>query len=135
MNKAQKEKFEQSGWKVGTVGEFFELTTAEQALIETKLRLGDAVRALRKKNNLSQKELAQRMGSSQPRVAKLENRDAEISLEFQLKAIFAAHPAAQKEFSALIATWGGPVGSRAPIRSAAVRSTAKSPSQKRTATR
>ncbi len=109
MNKAQKEKFEQSGWKVGTVGDFFELTTAEQALLETKLRLGDAVRALRRRNNLSQKELAQRMGSSQPRVAKLENRDAEISLEFQLKAIFATRPAAQKEFNALIATWRGPV--------------------------
>ena len=45
MNKAQRERFQRAGWKVGTVGEFFDLTPAEEALIETKLRLGGLVRA------------------------------------------------------------------------------------------
>ena len=136
MNKAQKEKFEQGGWKIGSVGEFFELTTAEQALIETKLRLSDAVRALRKEKRLSQKALAKLIGSSQPRVAKMENREVEISLDFQMKAIFAARPDAPREFSHLIAKWCGPIAVRVPAqRKAAIRSKAKHPGHKRAAAR
>ena len=66
MNKAQRERFQRGGWKVGTVGEFLELTPAEEDLIETKLRLGGLVRALRERSHLSQAALAKRIGSSQP---------------------------------------------------------------------
>jgi hypothetical protein len=38
-------------------------------------------------------------------VAKLENRDPEVSLDLQIKAIFAARPAARRELSALISKW------------------------------
>jgi len=72
MNKAQRERFQRAGWKVGTVGELLELTPVEEDLIETKLRLGGLVRALRERSHLSQAALAKRIGSSQPRVAKIE---------------------------------------------------------------
>ena len=39
-----------------TASELLGLTEAEEALVETKLRLGDAVRTLRKKKHLSQAE-------------------------------------------------------------------------------
>ena len=39
MNKAKRERLEASGWKVGTVAEFLELTPEESALIEIKLAL------------------------------------------------------------------------------------------------
>ena len=107
MNKAQRERFQRAGWKVGTVGEFLELTPAEEALIETKLRLGGLVRALRERSHLSQADLAKRIGSSQPRVAKIENHDPEVSLELQMKAIFASRPSASREFVALIKKWEG----------------------------
>lgn len=45
------------------------------------------------------------MGSSQSRVAKLENHDPEVSFDLQLRAVFAAHPAARREFKKLIAKW------------------------------
>lgn len=105
MNKTQAQRFERAGWKIGTAGQLLELTAAEQALIEMKLRLGDAVRALRTRNRLSQSALARLIGSSQPRVAKLENRHPEISLDMQMKAIFAARPAARRELGALISRW------------------------------
>ncbi len=76
MKRAQKDRFEQGGWKIGTASELLGLTEAEAALVETKLRLGDAVRTLREKKHLSQVE-----GSSQSRVAKVENRVPEVSPE------------------------------------------------------
>jgi DNA-binding transcriptional regulator YiaG len=78
-----------------SAAEFLELSDVEAALMETKLAPGDAVRTLRKRGNLSQLDLAKRMGSSQSRVANVENHDPEVSLDLQLRAVVAAHPAAR----------------------------------------
>jgi DNA-binding transcriptional regulator YiaG len=105
MSKTNRERLEKAGWKVGDAAEFLELSDVEAALVEAKLALGDAVRALRQRGHLSQLDLAKRMGSSQSRVAKVENHDPEVSLDLQLRAVFAAHPAARHEFRRLIAKW------------------------------
>src|SRR5712691_8060443 len=144
MNRTQKKRFEQAGWKVGTAGELLGLTEAEKAFVEAKLRLGDAVRTLRLRKHLSQAALAKLMGSSQPRVASLENRDLEVTLDLQMKAIFAASANARRDFQGPIKKWsatprarpaatgGGAgrsasrVGSRARVASAASRSRALS---------
>ena len=107
MSKMHRERLEKAGWKVGNAAEFLELSDVEAALVEAKLALGDAVRALRQRSHLSQEELAKRMGSSQSRVAKLENHDAEVSLDLQLRAVFAAHPDARGEFRRLVRKWSG----------------------------
>ncbi len=108
MNKAQKERFERAGWKVGTAREFLGLSEAEEALVEAKLKLGTVVRTLRQRKHLSQAALAKLIGSSQPRIAKLENRDPEVSLDLQMKAIFAADPSARRDFQGLIRKWSTP---------------------------
>jgi DNA-binding transcriptional regulator YiaG len=105
MSKTNRERMEKRGWKVGDAAEFLELSDVEAALVEAKLALGDAVRALRQRSHLSQQDLAKRMGSSQSRVAKVENHDPEVSLDLQLRAVFAAHPAARREFRRLVAKW------------------------------
>ena len=105
MKRTQKDRFEQGGWKIGTASELLGLTEAEEALVEAKLRMGEAVRTLREKKHLSQAELAKLMGSSQSRVAKVENRDPEVSLDLQMKAVFAASPGARREFEGLITKW------------------------------
>lgn len=105
MNKAQKERFERAGWKVGTASDLLGMTEAEEALVEAKLKLGAVVRTLRQRKHLSQAALAKLIGSSQPRVAKLENRDPEVSLDLQMKAVFAANPAARRDFQGLIKKW------------------------------
>ena len=81
MNKVQRERFRRGGWKLGTVGDLLDLTPAEEALIEMKVRLGGVVRTLRQHSRLSQADLAKKIGSSQPRVAKIENQDPEVSLD------------------------------------------------------
>ncbi len=116
MNRAQKTRFERAGWKVATASELLGMTEAEEALVEAKLKLGAVVRTLRQRRHLSQAALAKLIGSSQPRVAKLENRDPEVSLDLQMKAVFAANPGAWRDFQGLIKKWG--TGQRA--RSAAV---------------
>ena len=70
--------------------------------MEAKLAPGDAVRTLRQCGHLSQQDLAGRMGSSQSRVAKVEDHDPEVSLDLQLRAVFAAHPAARRDFRRLV---------------------------------
>ncbi len=105
MNKAQKARFEKAGWKVGTAADVLGLNQAEAALVEAKLSLGEVVRTVRQRMHLSQAGLAKLMGSSQSRVAKVENRDPEISLDLQMKAIFAADPRARRDFQGLIKKW------------------------------
>ena len=107
MSKVHRERLEKAGWKVGDTAEFLDLSDVEAALVEAKLALGDAVRALRQRSHLSQEELAKRMGSSQSRVAKVENHDPEVSLDLQLRAVFAAHPGARREFRRLVQKWSG----------------------------
>jgi len=107
MSKSHRERLEKAGWKVGGAAEFLELSEVDAALVEAKLALGDAVRALRQRGRLSQQDLAKRMGSSQSRVAKVENHDPEVSLDLQLRAVFAAHPAARRDFGRLVRRWSG----------------------------
>ena len=45
------------------------------------------------------------MGSSQSRVAKVENHDPEVSLDLRLRTVFAAHPAVRREFRRLVEKW------------------------------
>ncbi|MFL5397753.1 MAG: multiprotein-bridging factor 1 family protein [Myxococcales bacterium] len=105
MTKRHRERLEKAGWKVGNAAEFLELSDVEAAVVEAKLELGDAVRALRQRSRLSQHDLAKRMGSSQSRVAKVENNDPEVSLDLQLRAVFAAHPGARRDFRRLVKKW------------------------------
>jgi DNA-binding XRE family transcriptional regulator len=114
MKKAQKAKFERAGWKVGSASDLLGLSDAEAALVEAKLSLGDAVRTVRRRRRLTQAGLAKLMGSSQSRVAKVENRDPEVSLDLQLKAIFAAEPTAIWDFKELVGKWSGEAKSDKP---------------------
>ncbi len=105
MNKARKKRFEKAGWRVGSADEFLGLSEVESALVDTKLALGDAVRVLRGRRHLSQQALAELMGSSQSRVAKLENSDPDASLDLHLRAVFAVNPSARKDFQGLVRKW------------------------------
>ena len=89
MRKTKKERLEQKGWKVGTVQEFLDLTGEDVAYIELKLRLSENLRQRRKRNNLSQVELAKMIRSSQSRVAKMEGGDPSVSLDLLIRSLLA----------------------------------------------
>jgi ribosome-binding protein aMBF1 (putative translation factor) len=74
-----------SRWREGSAKQLLGLSDAEEAIIELRLRLADEVRRLRTASGLTQRDLAQRLGSSQSRVAFLEQADA--SAELMIRAL------------------------------------------------
>jgi len=65
-----------------------------------RVRLAERVRERRQARRITQKELAQRIGSTQPRVARLEQADA--SIEMLIRALFALG-ADRKEIGKVVA--------------------------------
>ena len=103
----RRKRLVRTGWKLGTGDQFLGLSRLETGLVATKLALSDAVRSLRQRRHLSQEALAERMGSSQSRVAKLEDGAAGASLDLYLRALFSVHPPAQGDLAKLARRWGG----------------------------
>jgi len=104
MDKIKKEGLEAKGWKVGTASEFLELTPEENALIEIKLALSRSLKQRRQKL-MTQAELALKIQSSQPRIAKAENGDASVSIELLIRAMLATG-ATPQEIGQVIAEIG-----------------------------
>lgn len=89
MNTTKRKRLEAAGWKVGTAGQFLNLSDQEAALVELKLALTDKLKQQRQKSRITQTELAKILRSSQSRVAKIEAGDRSISLDLLLRAVFA----------------------------------------------
>ena len=89
MNSARLKKLRTAGWKVGDAKDFLNLSNEEAMLVELKLSLTSAFKEARQKRRISQMDLAQRLGSSQSRVAKIEAGDPSVSLDLIVKALFA----------------------------------------------
>jgi hypothetical protein len=101
MDEMKQARLEAKGWKVGTVTEFLDLAPEEAALIEIKLALSKSLRERREKR-MTQVELAERMHSSQPRIAKAEGGDRSVSLDLLMRAMLATG-ATPKEIGTAIA--------------------------------
>lgn len=89
MDPAKKKRLQRKGWKVGSAEEFLELSPQEAALVDLRLKLADAVKLLRKDQQLTQTELAKLLGSSQSRVAKVEAASDSVSLDLLIRSYFA----------------------------------------------
>jgi predicted XRE-type DNA-binding protein len=87
MRKGKKAKLEAAGWVVGSVKEFLGLSEADAVLIEMKLALSQSLRDRRKKQGLSQVQLAERLQSSQSRVAKMEAGDLSVSMDLLVSSL------------------------------------------------
>jgi DNA-binding XRE family transcriptional regulator len=87
MKNSHKKRLEEKGWKVGGIREFLGLSAEEEALIELKLALSREVEIQRKAKGLTQAEVAQQIGSSQSRVAKIEAGDPSVSVDLLLKTL------------------------------------------------
>ncbi len=90
MDTAKRERLEEAGFRVGTVAEFLGLTPEENELVEIKVALSRALKQWRGKSDLSQVQLAEKIGSSQSRVAKMEAGSPKISIDLLVKALVAS---------------------------------------------
>ena len=77
-----------NGWVQGSVQEFLELSDADMAYIETKRALAAYLREQRMKQHLTQVELAERLETSQSRVAKMEAGDRTVSIDLLLQSLY-----------------------------------------------
>lgn len=102
MNKAKRKRLEQNGWKVGGAEEFLGLSPEESRFIELKLALSRWLRERREARKLSQMELAQRLRSSQSRIAKMEAGDPSVSLDLLIRSLFSLG-ATKRELARVIA--------------------------------
>ena len=87
MDKAVRRKLERAGWKVGTTQDFLDLSDDDIALIDLKIAAAHGVREKRKELGLTQTQLANLIGSSQSRVAKMEATDPSVSLDLLVKTL------------------------------------------------
>ena len=90
MKTAKLERLQAVGWKVGSAEDFLQLSDNEARLVALKLSLISAVKKSRVKRKLSQIDLAQRMKSSQSRIAKIEAGDRSVSLDLIVRALIAS---------------------------------------------
>lgn len=80
MDKAKQAKLEKAGWTVSPTPDFLGLSSEAMELIDLKIELGEAVKAKREVQKLSQAELAKRLATSQPRLVKIEQGEASLDL-------------------------------------------------------
>jgi len=81
MDADKRKALEVAGWKFGDAADFLEMTDEERQLLDTRVEMALAIPRLRARMNLSQKELASRLKTSQPRVAKIERAAPDVSLD------------------------------------------------------
>jgi ribosome-binding protein aMBF1 (putative translation factor) len=87
MDENKRKRLEAKGWKVGSAAEFLGMTPDEVAYVELRLRLTDALKSRRVAAKMSQKALANRVSSSQSRVAKMEANDPSVSLDLLITSL------------------------------------------------
>jgi DNA-binding XRE family transcriptional regulator len=88
MKATKRRRLEAAGWRFGEAANFLELTPEESALVEIKLTLSQKLRE-RRQARMTQAELAERIGSSQPRVARAERGDRSVSMDLLIRAMLA----------------------------------------------
>jgi predicted XRE-type DNA-binding protein len=90
MDKKKKDRLAAEGWRTGTAADFLGLTPEEAEFVELKLALSSELKDFRSEHGISQVELAERLGSSQSRVAKMEASDPTVSVDLLIRGLFAA---------------------------------------------
>jgi ribosome-binding protein aMBF1 (putative translation factor) len=86
MDARKRRTLEAAGWRFGDAEDFLDLTSAERQLLDLRIKAANAVRDLRKKRGMSQKELADVLNTSQPRITKIEQAASDVSLDQIVRA-------------------------------------------------
>ena len=90
MQAAKRKALERVGWRFGDATEFLAMTDEERQLLDARVEVALAVRRQREAQKLTQKELAGRIKTTQPRVVKIEQAASDVSLDQLLRAFAAA---------------------------------------------
>jgi uncharacterized membrane protein len=100
MSSEKIKKIKEAGWEVGDIDLF--LSPEEIAVVDVKLALAKALCERRKKAKITQAAIARKIGSTQIKMAKAEQADGSISMEFIVRSL-ASLGATKKEIGMAIA--------------------------------
>jgi hypothetical protein len=89
MKKSKRKRLAAAGWRVGTAAEFLGLDDIEAQVVEIKLSLSEELRRTRAQRRWTQSQLAERIGSSQARVARMEGGGRGVSLDLLVHGLLA----------------------------------------------
>jgi DNA-binding XRE family transcriptional regulator len=88
MKQRQRDKLRKLGYRVTDTKEFLGLSDEEAALIDLKISLSEKLKKTRRLKGITQQQLARLIGSSQSRIAMLEQGRPDISLDLICRALF-----------------------------------------------
>ena len=89
MNPEKKKRLQANGYAIGDAKDFVGLSDEESAFIEIKIACGRRLRQKRAQSDLPQRELARKIGTSQPRLAQMEKGDRSVTLDLLIRALLA----------------------------------------------
>jgi len=90
MNSKKRKALKHAGWKIGDAADFLGMRSDDRQLLDARVEIAMAVRRQRESRDLSQQQLAKKINTSQPRVVKIEQAAADVSLDQLLRAFAAA---------------------------------------------
>jgi len=89
VQRRKKKELQAKGWKFGSAKDFLGLTDEEAEFIELHLSLAALLAKRRKSLGYTQTEVADFLGSSQSRVAKMEAGDPSVSVDLLIRSLLA----------------------------------------------
>jgi DNA-binding XRE family transcriptional regulator len=89
MRQAKRDKLTRLGYRLITTQDFLGLSDEDMALIDLKIALIRKVKSTRARKQITQKQLARLIHSSQSRIAMLERGRPDVSLDLICRALFA----------------------------------------------
>ena len=89
MAKLNLEKAKAAGFRPVTITEFLGLTPEDNAIIEVRLALSNAIKKRRLEAKQTQQDFAKKLKTSQSRLAKMEAGDSSVALDLLIKGLIA----------------------------------------------
>jgi len=86
MKPTKQKALETAGWRFGDAADFLGMDDQERQLLDARVQLALAIRRRRESLHLTQKQLGERLNTSQPRVAKIERAAPDVSLDQLVRA-------------------------------------------------
>ena len=87
MDANKRRALEAAGFVFGDAEDFIELTEEERQLVELRVTVG-RLRTQREWQGLTQKQVAKKLKTSQPRVARMEVGASDVSLDLMFRGLF-----------------------------------------------
>ncbi len=88
MNDGKRKALEAAGFVFEDAEDFLDLDPVERLLVEVRVAISRAIRTRREEQHLTQKQVAAKLKTSQPRFAKIEAGSPDVSLDLMLRGLF-----------------------------------------------